>query len=220
MKRRGHDAGEENSDEDRCLHHPRMVRAADQECLAHWNHGFVSVEGVVTRVDVDLDGIIDCCDSSSLADAQTSRVRFISDAKISSIDCPRGEMCDEHAYSTHRSTSSYTRRGSLLGSAASARRNCWMLRVRGITIPTSVAKKSWACQMLVSSTPRADPRVAAGSIRRRKYWDSGLDSFEMRNRHGVRMCNARQKERGGDEAVEFRRDEPAAVIVGVDRYDE
>ena len=50
MKRRGHDAGEENSDEDRCLHHPRMVRAADQECMAHWDHGFVSVEGVVRHL--------------------------------------------------------------------------------------------------------------------------------------------------------------------------
>lgn len=106
MKRRGHDAGKENSDDDRGLYDPRMLRATDQECMAHWNHGCVSVDGMVARVAVDLGGIIDCCDSSNLADAQRSRVRFISDAKISSIDCPRGEMCDEHAYSTHRSTSS------------------------------------------------------------------------------------------------------------------
>jgi len=59
MKRRGHDAGEENSDDDRYLHDPRMVHATDQECMAHWNHGWVSVEGVVARVALDWGGIIE-----------------------------------------------------------------------------------------------------------------------------------------------------------------
>jgi hypothetical protein len=59
MKRRGHDAGEENSDDDRGLYDPRTLRATDQKCMAHWNHGWVSVEGVVARVALDLGGIIE-----------------------------------------------------------------------------------------------------------------------------------------------------------------